>query len=65
VTFTWNSDNEVLHFHKHKIHFSTAAYVFEHDDKIRVMIEAESDEICEKYVDSVIEVIKAKGHVAE
>ena len=31
---------------------------------IRVMVEAESDEICEKYVDSVIEVIKAKGHLA-
>jgi len=32
---------------------------------IRVMVEAWSDEICEKYVDSVIEVIKKKGHVAE
>ena len=31
---------------------------------IRVMVEAESDEVCEKYVDSVIEVIKAKGHLA-
>ncbi len=31
---------------------------------IRVMVEAGSDEICEKYVDSVIEVIKAKGHIA-
>ncbi len=31
---------------------------------IRVMVEAESNELCEKYVDSVIEVIKAKGHVA-
>ncbi len=31
---------------------------------IRVMVEAESDEICEKHVDSVIEVIKAKGHIA-
>ena len=30
---------------------------------IRVMVEAESDEICEKYVDEVIEVIKAKGHI--
>ncbi len=30
---------------------------------IRVMVEAESDEICEKHVDSVIEVIKAKGHI--
>ena len=32
---------------------------------IRVMVEAWSDEICEKYVDSVIEVIKNKGHVTE
>ncbi|MBR2645253.1 MAG: phosphoglucosamine mutase [Clostridia bacterium] len=31
---------------------------------IRVMVEAGSKEICEKYVDSVIEVIKAKGHLA-
>jgi phosphoglucosamine mutase len=31
---------------------------------IRVMVEAESDDICEKYVDSVIDVIKAKGHLA-
>ena len=31
---------------------------------IRVMVEAETDEICEKYVDSVIEVIKEKGHIA-
>ena len=31
---------------------------------IRVMVEAGSDEICEKYVDQVIEVIKAKGHLA-
>ena len=30
---------------------------------IRVMVEAGSNEICEKYVNSVIEVIKAKGHV--
>ena len=28
---------------------------------IRVMVEAASDEICEKYVDSVIEVIEAQG----
>ena len=32
---------------------------------IRVMVEAETDEICEKYVDEVIDVIRAKGHVAE
>ena len=35
------------------------------EPKIRVMVEAESDEDCEKYVDSVIEVIKAKGHISE
>ena len=32
---------------------------------IRVMVEAPSEEICEKYVDSVIDVIKQKGHIAE
>ena len=31
---------------------------------IRVMVEAESNEICEKYVDDVIKVIEAKGHFA-
>ncbi len=31
---------------------------------IRVMVEAGSDEICEKYVDQVISVIEAKGHFA-
>ena len=31
---------------------------------IRVMVEADTDEICEKYVDSVIEVIGEKGHFA-
>jgi phosphoglucosamine mutase len=30
---------------------------------IRVMVEAESDEICEKYVDQVIDVIGKKGHL--
>ena len=30
---------------------------------IRVMVEAGSNEICEKYVDEVIEVIRAKGHM--
>ena len=30
---------------------------------IRVMVEADTDELCEKYVDSVIDVIKAKGHL--
>ena len=32
---------------------------------LRVMVEAGSDEVCEKYVDSVIAVIKAKGHAVE
>ena len=31
---------------------------------IRVMVEAGSHEVCEQMVDSVIEVIKAKGHIA-
>ena len=31
---------------------------------IRVMVEADTEEICEKYVDQVIAVIKKKGHVA-
>lgn len=31
---------------------------------IRVMVEAGSDEICEKYVDEVIDVIAKKGHLA-
>ena len=31
---------------------------------IRVMVEADTDEICEKYVDDVIAVIKEKGHIA-
>ena len=30
---------------------------------IRVMVEALSDEICRKYVDSVVNVIKSKGYV--
>ncbi|MEE3398404.1 MAG: phosphoglucosamine mutase [Eubacterium sp.] len=30
---------------------------------IRVMVEAETDEMCEKYVDSVIKVIEDKGHL--
>ena len=29
---------------------------------IRVMVEAETDDICRQYVDSVIDVIRAKGH---
>ncbi len=32
---------------------------------IRVMVEAETPEICEKYVDQVIDVLKKKGHVTE
>jgi phosphoglucosamine mutase len=32
---------------------------------IRVMVEAGSNEICEKYVDQVIDVIRAKGHMTE
>ena len=31
---------------------------------IRVMVEADTDEICEKYVDQVIKVIEDKGHLA-
>ncbi|MCD2492118.1 phosphoglucosamine mutase [Lacrimispora sp. NSJ-141] len=31
---------------------------------IRVMVEAKTDELCEKYVSDVLEVIKAKGHEA-
>ena len=31
---------------------------------IRVMVEAGTDAICEKYVDQVIDVIRAKGHMA-
>ena len=29
---------------------------------VRVMAEAENEEICRKYVDSVVDVIKAKGY---
>jgi phosphoglucosamine mutase len=32
---------------------------------IRVMVEAESYELCEKYVDQVIDVLRSKGHVVE
>ena len=31
---------------------------------IRVMVEAETESLCEKYVDKVIDVIKSKGHIA-
>ena len=31
---------------------------------IRVMVEADTDEICEKYVDQVIDVIRERGHMA-
>ena len=30
---------------------------------IRVMVEADTEEICEKYVDQVIDVIRSKGHI--
>ena len=30
---------------------------------IRVMVEAGTEELCEKYVDGVIDVIKEKGHL--
>lgn len=30
---------------------------------VRVMVEAESQGVCEKYVDQVIEVMKAQGHL--
>lgn len=32
---------------------------------LRVMVEADSDETCEKYVDQVIDVIRAKGHIVD
>ena len=32
---------------------------------IRVMVEADTKEICEKYVDYVVEVIREKGHLVE
>ena len=32
---------------------------------VRVMVEASSEELCEKYVDQVIDVLKKKGHVSE
>ena len=32
---------------------------------IRVMAEAPSEEICRKYVDSVVEIVKRKGYAAE
>ena len=32
---------------------------------IRVMVEADTDEICVKYVDQVIDVIRKKGHIVE
>jgi phosphoglucosamine mutase len=30
---------------------------------LRVMVEAKSDEICKKYVESVVEVLNRRGHV--
>ena len=35
------------------------------EPKIRVMVEAKTDEICEKYVDQLIEVIKEQGLTAD
>ena len=32
---------------------------------IRVMVEAETEELCEKYVDQVVEVIRQKGHAVD
>ena len=32
---------------------------------IRVMVEAETQELCEKYVDQVIDVLKRNNHVVE
>lgn len=32
---------------------------------IRVMVEAETEELCENYVDSVIDVIREQGHIVE
>lgn len=32
---------------------------------IRVMVEAETEELCEQYVDEVIDVLKARGHVIQ
>ena len=32
---------------------------------VRVMVEAESEEVCRKYVDSVVDVIKSKGHCVD
>ena len=32
---------------------------------VRVMVEAESEEICQKYVDMVVGVISEKGYVVE
>ena len=30
---------------------------------LRVMVEAETEEICKKYVDQVVDVVKKKGYV--
>ena len=32
---------------------------------IRVMVEADTKELCEKYVDEVVDVLYKKGHVVE
>lgn len=30
---------------------------------LRVMVEAETEELCRQYVDQVVDVVRAKGHV--
>ena len=35
------------------------------EPKIRVMVEAKTDELCEKYVDQLIAVIKEQGLAAD
>jgi phosphoglucosamine mutase len=32
---------------------------------IRVMVEADSEELCEKYVDQIIDMIREKGHLVD
>ena len=32
---------------------------------VRVMVEAETEELCRQYVDQVVKVIRAKGHAAD
>lgn len=37
----------------------------ERNPVVRVMVEAESEEVCQKYVDMVVGVISEKGYVVE